>query len=61
MPYIDYTNSWRGQEGRGLVDMSWQDMFADQVGKCLNTYLLTYALHQNKQEVMQESGVWLSV
>lgn len=64
MPYIDNIDSrgWGEQEGRGLINISWQDVFADQVGKTAsNTHLLTYALHQSKQEVMQESGVWLSV
>lgn len=60
--FVPYIDSCGGQEGRGLIDTSWQDVFADQVGKTVsNTHLLTYALHQSKKEVMQESGVWLSV
>lgn len=55
------TQTTQLQEEGGLLNTSWQDMFADQIGKIeSNTHLLTYTLHQDKQEVTQASGIWLS-
>lgn len=58
---VPYTE-WGGGAGRQerLIDISWQDVFAGHVWKPMShTHLITYAFHQSKQEVMQESGVWL--
>lgn len=58
MPYIEWGG---GRQAKRLIDISWQDVFAGQVGKPMShTHLLTYAFHHSNQEVMQESGVWLS-
>lgn len=41
----------RWVSGREVINISWQDVLVEQFGKtAFNTYLLTFALHQNKPD-----------